>query len=339
MKRKLVLLILITLFSALAHAATETDTLISSADFDNKKRFTTWQGIEPDKWATLWLIKRYISPDSYFLLVPPNTDLPFGALPFGVPDVAIRRANRESMFRRLKQAMKLDNPSLTYIDRIVHDVEVNIWDAPTHPHSSWLETLYRQLQARYQRDQVPVDCYLAFFDIVASLAEQEAISPDEYQDQLNLKVRCPGIQQKKETLVGSLGHLDILREISLGKQVIFLDTRETEEFNETHLPGAQLLRLRDVNGENAHDLLEADLVVPYCVKDFRGFEVAKALKRHGVNRVATLSPNGLKGWLAAGLPVARFGEMDDAQAIEKLMQCAMEPSHCGIPPNSDKADQ
>jgi len=96
-----------------------------------------------------------------------------------------------------------------------------------------------------------------------------------------------------------------------------------------HLPGAQLLRLRDVNQKNVKQLLNADLVVPYCVKDFRGFEVAKALKQYGVGRVATLSPNGLKGWLNANLPVTRKGRMDEAQAIEKLMQCAMEPQSCG----------
>jgi rhodanese-related sulfurtransferase len=302
---------------------------ISPAEVNGYKRFATWQGIEPDKWATLWLIKRHIVPDAYFLLVPPNTDLPDNALPFGVPNVAIRRANRESMFRRLKQAMQLNAPEIHYLDNIIHDVEVSIWDMPEHAHSPWFETLYRTLQARYQRDQVPVDCYLAFFDGVARIATQENITADDYRDQLNLNTLCPGISKEKDRLVESLGHTEVLREISLGKKVIFLDTRENEEFDEVHLPGAKLLRLRDVNKKNVEQLLDSDLVVSYCVKDFRGFEVAKALKQYGVARVATLSPNGLKGWLNANLPVAGKGKMNEAQALESLMQCAMEPQHCG----------
>jgi len=324
--------VVVFFLTLICFSSTLSASVISEAEVKQYQRFTTWQGIEPDKWATLWLIKRHIVPNAYFLLVPPNTHLPDNALPFGVPDVAIRRANRESMFRRLKQSMQLNTPEIHYLDKIIHDVEVNIWDVPEHAHSPWFETLYRTLQARYQRDQVPVDCYLAFFDGVARIAMQKNITADDYRDQLNLNALCPGISKEKNMLVESLGHTEVLREVSLGKRVIFLDTRENEEFDEVHLPGAKLLRLRDVNKKNVKELLGADLIVPYCVKDFRGFEVAKALKQYGVGRVATLSPNGLKGWLNANFPVAGKGKMDEVKAIEKLMQCAMEPQHCGAIP-------
>jgi len=301
---------------------------ISVKSVKNATHFTTWQGIEPDKWATLWLIKRYISPQAYFLLVPPNTDLPDKALAFGVPDVPIRRANRESMFRRLKQAMNLDDTQLNYIDAIVHDIEVNIWDAPAHKHSLWFETLYRQMQARYQRDQVPVDCYLAFFDAVARLAVQSEVTSKDYSDQLALSTQCPGVPDKQEAYITSMSHLEILREISLGKRVVFVDTREDEEYEEVHLPGARLLRLRDINQKSVQVFADADLIVPYCVKDFRGFEVAKSIKQLGLNQVATLSPNGLKGWLSANLPVTKLGASNDGQATEALLRCATEPASC-----------
>ena len=303
---------------------------ISAEEITKHQRFATWQGIEPDKWATIWLIKRHIVPEAYFLFVPPNHSLPKDALPFDVPEVAIRRAKGESMFRRLTHAVQLHSPVIQYLYSIIHDIEVNIWDEPEHEHSPWFETMYRSLQARYQRDQVPVDCYLAFFDGVARLATQENVSADAYRNQLDLSILCPGLSQEQSAMVESLNHLDVLREVSLGKRVVFVDTRENEEYDEVHLPGAQLLRLRDVNQKNVKNLLSADLVVPYCVKDFRGFEVAKSLKQHGVKRVATLSPNGLKGWLAADLPVAGKNQMDEQVAMTVLMQCAMEPSRCGI---------
>ena len=114
------------------------------------------------------------------MLIPPNTDLPNNAYAFGVPESPLRRANRESMFRRLKQAMQLDSGTLSYLDEIIHDIEVNIWDAASHPHASWFEAMYRKLQARYERDQVPVDCYLAFFDGVADLSSQSDVQAGDY---------------------------------------------------------------------------------------------------------------------------------------------------------------
>ena len=291
-------------------------------------RFATWQGIEPDKWATLWLIKRHLSRNAYFLLTPPDETLPQDAVAFGVPEASLRRANHESMFRRLKQAMHLDSKTLDDLDQIIHDVEVNIWDAPAHPHSSWFESMYRQLQARYERDQVPIDCYLTFFDSAAVLASQTDATAADYSTRLSLKSECPGLHKHQPELVAQLDHVEILREISLGKRVVFVDTREDEEFDEVHLPGAQILRLRDVNAETVKRFLDADLVVPYCVKDFRGFEVAKSMRRLGVKHVATLSPNGLKGWLQAELPVVRTDKSTEQQAAQALLQCAMEPSVC-----------
>ena len=291
-------------------------------------RFATWQGIEPDKWATLWLIKRHLSTDAYFLLTPAGETLPHDTVAFGVPQASLRRANHESMFRRLKQAMNIDSKALDDLDQIIHDVEVNIWDAPSHPHSSWFESMYRQLQARYERDQVPVDCYLAFFDRAAVLASQTDATPADYSEQLSLKSECPGLHKQRPEFIAQLDHEEILREISLGKKVVFVDTREDEEFNEVHLPGAQILRLRDVNAQSVKSFFDADLVVPYCVKDFRGFEVAKSMRQLGVKHVATLSPNGLKGWLKAELPVVRADKSTEQQAAQALMQCAMEPSVC-----------
>lgn len=308
------------------HAAPMPD--IDTHSLQSSIRFTTWQGIEPDKWATIWLIKRYLSPNAYFIFLPPNTDLPADAYAFDVPGALLKRANRESMFRRLKKSMDQDTQTLEYLDAIIHDIEVNIWDANAHPHATWFETMFRQLQARYDRDKVPVDCYLAFFDGVARLSAQPDIQADDYSKQLSLASRCPGVRKNKDAYIEQFSHEDILREISLGKKVVFVDTREDEEYDEVHLPGAQILRLRDVSEESVKTYMDADLVVPYCVKDFRGFEVAKSMKRLGVNRVATLSPNGLKGWLQASLPVAHGVAASDQEAVDALMRCSMEPSTC-----------
>ena len=224
---------------------------ISPSDIDDLKastHFTTWQGIEPDKWATLWLIKRHIRPDAYFILVQPNSALPADAYAVGVPESSVRRESRESMFRRLKDAMTLDSAELNYLDALIHDVEVNIWEAASHPHADWFETMYRQLQVRYDRDHVPVDCYLAFFDTVSALSSDPDIKAADYMQRLDLREICPG-KEIADTWIPQQDHLELLREISLGKKVVFVDTREAEEYDEVHLPGAVQLRLRDVNSQ------------------------------------------------------------------------------------------
>jgi rhodanese-related sulfurtransferase len=304
------------------------ENLAPKETFLTSNAFSTWQGIEPDKWATIWLIKRHIQPNAYFQLVPPNTSMPENAIAFGVPTAEIKRSNRQSMFHHMKKMMGFSSPVLEAMDQVIHDLEVNIWDAPKKENVKWIEASYRQLQARYQRENVPIDCYLTFYDRVAELIIVDTHTVEDYAQHLSLLQECQGIDEATASpVVEMLDHVQILREISLGKKIVFIDTREQEEFDEVHLPRGHLLRLRDVNQESMKQFLDADLVVPYCVKDFRGFEVAKAMKKYGIKRVATLSPNGLKGWLAAKLPVVN-SEVSEEDAQAELLHCAMEPEQC-----------
>ena len=178
---------------------------------------------------------------------------------------------------------------------------------------------------------------MQFFDGVAALLPNTDAALADYRDQLSLTQACPGLNTPRSAFVEQINHTDLLREISLGKKVVFVDTREQAEFDEIHLPGAHWLPLREVNADSVAQLQNADLIVPYCIKDFRGFEVAKSIKQQldrqqekiesSPIRVATLSPNGLKGWLNAQLPTVQDNNGEDnAQAA--LLHCAMEPQKC-----------
>ncbi|WP_164833039.1 hypothetical protein [Vibrio mytili] len=48
-----------------------------------------------------------------------------------------------------------------------------------------------------------------------------------------------------------------------------------------------------------------DYIVPYCLKDFRGFETAKVLKNKGLKNVVLMEPAGFNGWRSAGLPTEK----------------------------------
>lgn len=98
--------------------------------------------------------------------------------------------------------------------------------------------------------------------------------------------------------------LELVEAIKNNKSVLFIDTREPEEFAESHIPSAKNVSLRDVKTIDKSELSQYDFVVPYCLKDFRGFEVARALIESGLGNVTMMDPPGLNGWKQLGLPVS-----------------------------------
>lgn len=118
---------------------------------------------------------------------------------------------------------------------------------------------------------------------------------------------------------------DVAQMILDGKRVVFVDVREPQEFAEKHIPGARSITVRDARTLDPAILAGADLVVPYCLKDFRGFEGAKTLHNLGVPNVGLLKGYGIKSWEKAGLPEAgaKPGMLDEVglrmiqEALEK----------------------
>jgi rhodanese-related sulfurtransferase len=123
----------------------------------------------------------------------------------------------------------------------------------------------------------------------------------------------------------------VLGYIRDGRKVVFIDARESAEYAEEHIPGAVNLSLRELRelGPKAKELLQdPDLVIAYCLKDFRGYEVARALQALDVRSAATLSEQGINGWKKRGLPVDQAGPVDDRDSARKLVGCAEAPHSC-----------
>lgn len=97
--------------------------------------------------------------------------------------------------------------------------------------------------------------------------------------------------------------VDFLYEGYTKNEVVFIDTREQEEFYEGHLPGAINIRLVDLEDYDLSMVKKFKYVVPYCVKDFRGYEVARKLKSMGHKNVFMMNPPGLNGWKKRGKPL------------------------------------
>lgn len=113
---------------------------------------------------------------------------------------------------------------------------------------------------------------------------------------------------------------EVGRMMAEGRKVVFVDVREPQEFTDFHVPGALSLPLRDVDDFDASIHADADLVIPYCLKDFRGYEGAKKLKAQGLENVALIEGFGINAWMRADLPIAgNQPAHSDAEALQQLV--------------------
>ena len=120
----------------------------------------------------------------------------------------------------------------------------------------------------------------------------------------------------------------VLEEIAEGKKVVFVDAREHPEYAEGHIPGAIDLPLRRIDDATRDAIGKADLVVAYCIKDFRGYEVARRLQELGVPNTHIMHPYGLNGWKDRGLPVATTDPASERAAQTRLQRCARHREAC-----------
>jgi rhodanese-related sulfurtransferase len=305
--------------------------LLSAFAWELKGRavdFVTWDGLEPDKWASVWLIKRHIDADAEILLRPIGAPTDEG-IAFGVPDARYKRSHGISVYESLRSGFGVHDPRLLEISHIISDIEISPWSGSQSAHSATVERAFRDLQNSYDAREVPIDCYGRFFDEVYTLIE--AAAAESEWDRLHgiagsaPECRSAGSEMARRDagpFVRRLESTVTLDHIAADKNVVFVDVREPSEFEEFHIPGAINLQLRDVGPELAEVFADADLVIPYCIKDFRGFEMARSLAELGVRNVGIMKPYGIAGWRRVGLPVAERGGLSDAEALDRLRECA-----------------
>lgn len=123
----------ITLFSAVifAFAVVLTHSGYTMAQ-QSTSVFSSWEGFEADKCASIWLIKRFIHKNAIFKFYP-RSEFAMEGIPFDTPDAKFRRYHNMSTFESILQHYGLQDPVLVYIGRIMHDIEVNIWERKIMP--------------------------------------------------------------------------------------------------------------------------------------------------------------------------------------------------------------
>lgn len=307
--------------------------LILSGCFDQSgqvaHKFYTWDGLEPDRWSSVWLLKRHIDENADISIVPVGAQIN-NAVAIATPESDIKRTHGFSNYENMVKAYNLQNDvALMRLGKIINEIEISPWQSTT-PAVAIVEQKFRALQLKYNRIDVPAACYSGFFDVLYGVLKKSAVGDTEaylasLSNQLAPNIVCQiptdTIASKNDlpVLVYPIEH--VLKMINANKTVVFVDTREDEEYDEHHIPGAVNLKLREVDATSAKQFEGADLVISYCIKDFRGYEVALALSKVGVKHIGIMKPYGLKGWKDLGLPVAN-SNVSDVDAIVLLKKRA-----------------
>ncbi len=296
--------------------------------------FVTWESLEPDKWASIWLIKRYINPDSTIEVRQTGAPLADG-IAFGVPDSKYMRSGSGSTFESLLDGFAVDNKGLAKMGEIITAIETTAWATANDPLANTVEHYFRRLQDKYARRLVPVDCYGQFFDaLFEGLGNSQSIADIETTLQTIVEDKACELREIIASrvltpIVKQVPVERILMDIAAGKNVIFVDTREPQEYARNHIPGALNMPMRDIDEASVARLTDADLVVSYCIKDFRGYEVARKLLEQGVAQSVVMKPHGLAGWKKSGLPLF-VASSSEAEAIAsgRMHACARDRRKC-----------
>lgn len=288
----------------------------------------TDHGLGPDKWATAWLMARHAVPGATLRVVPQGQPAT-GGVAFDVPTSPLRRERDHAAFQTVLEHYRLTDPDLARLAQIVRDIEVNYWGVPDATESPMVESTFRELQQRHGRYAVAPECYLAFYDRVFAALKAQRTRGKAIESEA-LKVDCHALASKNAEgpLVPEMPIATLLAEMKAGRSVVFVDVREPDEFAEAHIPGALNIQLRELDGDDIAKVKGADYVVSYCIKDFRGFEMARSLRDAGVSNAVILNPYGIKGWIADGLPTVGDEAMTADQAWARLDECIVSPEAC-----------
>lgn len=317
---------------ALATAMIAVAVFAAATKDDPRPVYVTWDGIGPDKWASIWLIRRHLDPNAEIRLVEPNSDVS-GGTAFDVPGSAYLRDANSTTFTQMIKDRLGDGASVEVMamSKMIDEMEIRRWGVVESSDTGIFEAGFRNLQLAFDaRDGVTFACYMAFFDRVETTLATSAGRLDNSITAPDIETCANGVEtgNTQAETVAELPTRDILDRIAAGQKVVFIDTRERAEFDEAHIPGALHVPLRDISAVTGAELADADLVVPYCVKDFRGYEVARALSRLGLDDVAIMNPFGIRGWSNADLPISGMRGQPAQQAMAALQSCAKD-TNCG----------
>ncbi len=128
-----------------------------------KPVFATWDIFEVDKCASIWLIKRFIDGEAEIRLHPKGTLIRKG-IAFDTPDAKFRRYHNASTYEVLLRHYRITDSRCVHIGKIIHDIEVNVWEKKKMPESRYVMQAISDIITGQSSSHVIITRSFAFFD-------------------------------------------------------------------------------------------------------------------------------------------------------------------------------
>lgn len=105
----------------------------SPPSYTGEHLYTTWNVLEPDRIALLWVLRSHVDPAARFHFVEPFSHLRFGR-PIDAPEAEIRRSGTRSATENLlAEKGLLDDEKLRRLGEMAHLFEITRWQLPSEP--------------------------------------------------------------------------------------------------------------------------------------------------------------------------------------------------------------
>jgi hypothetical protein len=125
--------------------------------------YATWRGLETDKCASAWLIRRFIDKNAQFKFFAKGTLIKEG-IPFDTPNSELRRDARLPTFGNVMRKYGVKDPILEDMNKIVWDIEVNSWDRKVTTEAAGLDAIIHGLTLIAKNDEECLEKSLVIFD-------------------------------------------------------------------------------------------------------------------------------------------------------------------------------
>ena len=118
--------------------------------------YVTWENPCFDRCASIWLMKNFVDSTATFNFIEFGKKVTDG-IPFDVPGAELGRQKNISCFESIIIKYKLENPSLTEMAKVIHDIDVNKWGVKITKDADSLESVFNKLRAQIKIDMELVD--------------------------------------------------------------------------------------------------------------------------------------------------------------------------------------
>jgi hypothetical protein len=137
--------------------------LLSCSDGQDGHVYSSWDSMEADKFASAWLIKRFVDPDAEFRFYPTGSVIPEG-IPFDTPEAEIRRYHNKATFEYVLEKYGLDDEYLQHMGRLMHEVELISWQRELTPEARGVDRAIKGIIGTSASIEECLETCLGFFD-------------------------------------------------------------------------------------------------------------------------------------------------------------------------------